>query len=118
MADAEINSILEKSQNEIDALEKQRIQNEQESKNQKLWIMSIAGAFLSAVVLSFVLYKNNRSKQKANTLLNQQKAEIQESISKLKATQKQLIQSEKMAFLCLLLALILRLTLYLPPKNY
>ena len=99
VADAEINSILEKSQNEIDALEKQRIQNEQESKNQKLWIMSIAGAFLSAVVLSFVLYKNNRSKQKANTLLNQQKAEIQESISKLKATQKQLIQSEKMASL-------------------
>ena len=53
-----------------------------------------------------VLYRNNRQKQKANTLLNQQKKMIEEqrdqtnkALTELKATQTQLIQSEKMASL-------------------
>ncbi len=61
-------------------------------------------AFFSAV--AFGLYTNNRQKQKANTLLQAQKDEIDEkshqlekTLSNLKSTQSQLIQSEKLASL-------------------
>ena len=49
-----------------------------------------------------LLYRNNRQKQYANALLQQQKTEIQQqhdTLTELKATQKQLIQKEKMASL-------------------
>jgi two-component system NtrC family sensor kinase len=51
------------------------------------------------LVIAFILYRNNLRKQKANVLLFQQKEEIQTTLSQLKATQSQLIQSEKMASL-------------------
>jgi len=45
------------------------------------------------------LLRNNQKRKKTNTLLNQQKQEIEHSLRQLKATQNQLIQSEKMASL-------------------
>ncbi|GAB2605954.1 hypothetical protein GCM10027190_61680 [Spirosoma areae] len=61
------------------------------------------GIFLLIVL---VLYRNNLQKQKANTLLHQQKEEInlqrskaEQALTELKATQAQLIQREKMASL-------------------
>jgi signal transduction histidine kinase len=51
------------------------------------------------LIIAFILYLNNRRKQKANALLHQQKEEIQSTLTQLKATQSQLIQSEKMASL-------------------
>ena len=59
-------------------------------------LLSGLAIFLFIVV---ILYRNNRHKQKANTLLQAQKKEIQTTLSELKATQAQLIQSEKMASL-------------------
>ena len=57
-------------------------------------------------LIGFILYLNNRQKQKANMLLQKQKEEIQtqrtelqKSLEILKATQNQLIQSEKLASL-------------------
>src|SRR5262249_17424690 len=50
-------------------------------------------------LLAFILYRNNRQKQKANTLLQSQKKEIEATLGELKSTQAQLIQSEKMASL-------------------
>ncbi|MFZ1799301.1 MAG: tetratricopeptide repeat protein [Chitinophagaceae bacterium] len=54
------------------------------------------GIFLLLAIAAFAGFKN---KQKANALLRQQKAEIESTLGKLKSTQAQLIQSEKMASL-------------------
>ncbi len=99
IAEAEIRSIIDKSEKQINLLEKEKTQKIQQSKIQRVWIFSITGALLSALLVSLILYRNNKSKQKANALLNQQKEEIQDSLIQLKATQSQLIQSEKMASL-------------------
>jgi signal transduction histidine kinase len=106
LADARIISIIEKSQNKIDAIEKEKEQSMQQNRVQRLWLFSIAGGLLSAILILFILYRNNKSKQKANTLLNKQKEEIEQqkniaenTLAELKVTQNQLIQSEKMASL-------------------
>lgn len=99
IADAEVRAILDKSQKEIDELEKEKLQKEQESKIQRFWIISIAGALISTIILSVVLYRNNQNKQKANAQLKDQKEEIESTLEKLESTQSQLIQSEKMASL-------------------
>ena len=59
-----------------------------------------------ALLIAFFLWRNNRQKQKANILLQEQKKEIDNQRSKaentleeLKTMQHQLIQSEKMASL-------------------
>ena len=46
-----------------------------------------------------MLWRNNKEKQKANALLTEQKNKVETTLSELKATQAQLIQSEKMASL-------------------
>ena len=72
---------------------------EQENKTQRLWIIIIGGALLSALLVSFILYRNNKNRQKANRILHKQKEKIQETLTELKVTQSQLVQSEKMASL-------------------
>ena len=94
-----LNFDLQKKQAEVDMLEKDKLQKIQKSRNQQLWIFSITGALISAIILSFVLYRNNQNKQKSNAMLKIQKDEIQHTLEKLKSTQSQLIQSEKMASL-------------------
>ncbi len=61
-----------------------------------IFLIAAAAIFL---VIGFILFRANRQKQKANTLLNRQKNEIEETLSKLRSAQAQLIQSEKMASL-------------------
>lgn len=58
------------------------------------------------MVIAFLLFRNNRSRKKANELLQKQKEEIagqklqvEKALLELQATQQQLIQSEKMASL-------------------
>ena len=96
---AEVRSVIESNQMEIDMLESEQLIKEQENKNQRLWIISIAGALLFALILSFILFRNNKNRQKANWILLQQKEKVQETLEELKVTQSQLIQSEKMASL-------------------
>jgi signal transduction histidine kinase len=57
--------------------------------------------FISLVflVIAFILWRNNKQKQKANALLKQQKEKIENTLKELRSTQAQLIQSEKMASL-------------------
>ncbi len=51
------------------------------------------------MLIAFILFKNNQNRKKANTLLEQQKTKVEETLFELTATQAQLIQSEKMASL-------------------
>ncbi|PSR56949.1 histidine kinase [Adhaeribacter arboris] len=51
------------------------------------------------LILAVVSLRAYRNKQKANSLLQQQKKEIENTLTRLKNTQAQLIQSEKMASL-------------------
>ncbi|HEX2682327.1 MAG TPA: ATP-binding protein, partial [Ferruginibacter sp.] len=58
------------------------------------------------LLIAFFLYRNNKQKKQANELLSRQKEEIhtqkliaEETLSELRSTQSQLIQSEKMASL-------------------
>ncbi|HEX4958819.1 MAG TPA: ATP-binding protein, partial [Lacibacter sp.] len=51
------------------------------------------------LLLAFIFYRNNRQKQKANKILQEEKAKVERTLHELKSTQSQLIQSEKMASL-------------------
>ena len=59
-------------------------------------LFGLLGTF---IVLSLVLIRNNRNKQKANTLLYEQKGRVEHTLMQLETTQTQLIQAEKMASL-------------------
>jgi len=97
-------------------LEKQTLHSKQKEqeillKDRKLAIQKaqrniwLAGA-IAFLVLSFIMFRNYRQKQKANHLLQQQNAELEDQRDKIKKamaelqqTQIQLIQKEKMASL-------------------
>ena len=72
----------------------------------RIKMFALLSGMLAFLVVVLVLWRNVRLKQKANKLLTAQKQEIEkqrakveESYQELKAAQKQLIQSEKMASL-------------------
>ncbi len=54
---------------------------------------------LSISILMFLVYRNNRQKNIANQVLHKEKQKVENALLELKFTQKQLIQSEKMASL-------------------
>ena len=73
-----------------------RAQADFKNKMRLYGLLAALGVFL---LLATILYRNNRQKQKANALLHYQKSEIQNTLAELRATQSQLIQTEKMASL-------------------
>ena len=80
-------------------LRKSEIKNAQQqsmNKNRVLILLILLACF---VIFILILIRNNRHKQTANLLLHQQKEEIQSTLSQLRSTQAQLIQSEKLASL-------------------
>jgi two-component system, NtrC family, sensor kinase len=81
----------EKKAEEKAALQKQ-------SRNNLLQSLLLFG-LLSALIIAYILFRNNKSKIKANKTLHRQKIEIENTLDKLKTTQSQLIQAEKMASL-------------------
>jgi signal transduction histidine kinase len=79
-------------------LEQQSIAEKQQYET-KIKMLGLIGLITGVAVLALVLYRNNRHKQNANMLLQSQKQEIETTLEELRVTQKQLIQSEKMASL-------------------
>jgi two-component system, NtrC family, sensor kinase len=59
-------------------------------------VFALSGVFL---LIGIILYRNNKLKQKANTVLQQEKQKVETTLRVLESTQSQLIQSEKMASL-------------------
>jgi signal transduction histidine kinase len=77
----------------------QNITRKNEQLNNRIKYTALIFALVVFGILAFILIRNNRQKQKANNLLKEQKNKIEKTLSELKSTQKQLIQSEKMASL-------------------
>jgi len=69
-----------------------------EYKNQ-LKIYALLVGLGALLIIAVILLRNNRRRKKTNILLQKQKEEIQSTLTELKSTQVQLIQSEKMASL-------------------
>ena len=78
--------------------QQQILQQQQQYKN-KIKVFGLVAMLTVFLSIAVILYRNNRQKQKVNQLLQQQKNEIQQTLTMLKSTQSQLIQSEKMASL-------------------
>lgn len=97
---------LNKKEAEIELLQKDTELKNAAVFNQRIIIFASLGGLFMFVAISFSLYRNNLSKQKANRLLQIQKEEIhaqrenvETAYEQLKSTQAQLIQAEKMASL-------------------
>jgi two-component system NtrC family sensor kinase len=65
----------------------------------KLKLYAVIIALALVMIILVVIWRNYRKQQSANILLETQKQQIQDTLQDLKATQTQLIQSEKMASL-------------------
>ncbi len=80
----------------------EKVQQEERTKMEFLNKMQIYGLLTGVVILIIIagfLFYNNSQKQKTNSLLIQQKNKIEDTLTQLKSTQAQLIQSEKLASL-------------------
>ena len=86
-----VSSDVEKKERELEDA-KIRIQN-----SLKLYGLITLLSFF--VFIAIIFWRNNRQRKKANTLLTEQKEKLELTLAELKATQYQLIQSEKMASL-------------------
>jgi signal transduction histidine kinase len=75
------------SQIKLEKLEKEKLQLKNRNR-----ILGISGITLIIFIIAFILYRNNKQKQHANQVL-------EKTLKELRTTQKQLIQSEKMASL-------------------
>lgn len=70
------------------------------ARNIQYFTMAALGIIaLAVLVIALIQYRNNQQKKKANLLLQTQKEKVETTLSELKSTQAQLIQSEKMASL-------------------
>src|SRR6186713_640492 len=70
----------------------QEIEQEQERYKNKTRMIALCSAVGVFLIIAFILFRNNRQKQKTNKVL-------ENTLSNLRSTQAQLIQSEKMASL-------------------
>lgn len=95
-----MNYEFEKKQEMTNAEQARKDAITQKEKNQQYFIITaLALVVLAVLTIAFIQFRNNRQKRKANLLLERQKQQIENTLSELRATQAQLIQSEKMASL-------------------
>jgi two-component system, NtrC family, sensor kinase len=75
------------------------IQNEKKAFQTSVKIYSLIAGLIILIIVLFYFFRNSVRLKKLNNILNNQKIEIEETLHKLKETQTQLVQSEKMASL-------------------
>src|SRR5436190_6205016 len=80
-------------------LRQQEIETNRMQFQNKLTLYAVITISTVFLVIGIILYRNNKVKHKANVLLQLQKQKVESTLSELKSTQSQLIQSEKMASL-------------------
>ena len=80
-------------------LNEQQIQEEQLEKQNRLKQNGFLAGLAVLVIIAFILFRNNQQRKKVNTVLQLEKAKVESTLSELKSTQAQLIQSEKLASL-------------------
>jgi signal transduction histidine kinase len=81
-------------QAKLEKLEREKIES-----REKLRIYLLMSGIFVFLVIVFLLYRNNRHRKKTNETLRQRNDQIENTLHQLRSTQKQLIQSEKMASL-------------------
>lgn len=98
---AELQNLAYEEQKKIENIRQDRLRQ-----RNLIIFLSLAFTLFIFGVITFILYRNNHFRKKAYRLLEKQKAEIdtqksrlEETLSSLRLTQAQLIQSEKMASL-------------------
>jgi signal transduction histidine kinase len=79
--------------------EEQIHRREIEDEKNKLKTYFLIGGLVALLIIAGILYNNNISRRKTNTVLLEKNKKIEATLSELKSTQAQLIQSEKMASL-------------------
>ena len=92
-----LNELQKSSFNEQQRL--QQLEQERQQYQSRLRNYGLMGALGVFLIVGLLLYKNNRQKQNANLVLQEQKQKVEATLQELKQTQTQLIQSEKMASL-------------------
>ncbi|HLK29596.1 MAG TPA: ATP-binding protein [Puia sp.] len=87
-------------------LQLKKLEEEKIQTRTKIRTFALLSGIAVFILITFLLYRNNKHRQKANALLRKQNEEIElqkknveGTLAELKATQTQLIQSEKMASL-------------------
>ena len=86
----------------IDFDEQQRLQDIETANaayREKIRTYGLLGGLAIFLLIVIILWRNSRQRRLANELLSKQKNELESTLKTLTATQKQLIQSEKMASL-------------------
>ena len=79
--------------------DKRDIEAKRTKNQQYLAIVALGIVVLAVLIIALIQFRNNKHRQKANALLQQQKEKVENTLSELKSTQAQLINSEKMASL-------------------
>ncbi len=77
----------------------QELLTQMQQNRTKVRMYVLIGFVFLAFLTAYFLWRNNRHKQKSNILLQEKNTEIQTTLTTLKSTQAQLVQSEKMASL-------------------
>ncbi len=77
----------------------QDIENAKKEYQNRIQKYLLIGGLIFLLAFAVFLLRNNRNRKRTNSILQQQNAEIERAMANLKATQSQLIQSEKMASL-------------------
>jgi two-component system, NtrC family, sensor kinase len=86
----------------IDLDEQQRLQQIESAKTSyrnQLRTYVLIGGIIIFIFVALLLWRNGRQRKIANVILSKQKEELELTLGRLKSTQRQLVQSEKMASL-------------------